>query len=474
MDRLLKYLLAAALCTSTLMGGKVQCPKHSMILEGTKPGMMGSTYHEHLEMHQIAGVGGYDGKWQVDLFRQVVTYPWVLNPPVHTDVKVDFRQGIWMQCKADTIGNRLVSNCTGGNMTLDVYKNRIGLHSTNIWIGKITGKNVSLKFHKENQYEPTITGTIKEFAKGELDITVTAPTEEKFVYSDAAPGVLEIELTAKVTPQQYEADVVWEIPDIGNSQKTVNPASGKGAHVTVRYKGLPKHNMDFGEKEFVARVDTGVCKASDSRKVRVFFPRDARNSPESSLPNWFYYWSQTPARKGPATYGDPLGYCQSTGTRADNLLGYYRSKYLEDHYYICDLTNLGPRFPFNTVKYQGDHFVSLHVEGIDTFAAACWHENAHYTHFRNWWFAHRAVHPFDPVEDFNKNSIKDSVESVLDHDNDLIPDSLEPALGFDPSKKYSFPVNVDDEEIDTWFEESKWQIGSADKEDWAKPGKQWP
>ena len=128
------------------------------------------------------------------------------------------------------------------------------------------------------------------------------------------------------------------------------------------------------------------------------------------------------------------------------------------------------------VKWPGGSNISeVPVTGIDTFAAASYHENGHYSHFKNWWFAHKAANPFSPSEDMNKNSIKDSAENQLDRDQDLIPDAHEPGLGFDPNKKYTYKgIKEDDEELLAWKDESKWQVGSANKEDWAKPGKQWP
>lgn len=467
------YILVSMM-TTLLTAGKVECPKVAVVLEGTHPGMMGSTYHEHLEMHKESGGAGYNGTWKVDLFRQIVTYTHSMRMSLQTNERVDFKNGMWMQCRATVSGNQVISNCTSGNLTLDVHNNKIGSLKTNIWIGKIQGKNVSLKFHKENPWEPTITGTIKEVAKGELDLSITAPTQKKFVFSDANPGILEIELKAKATPQEYEEDIVWDIPDIGESEKIIDPPSAKGSHVTVRYKGLPKLNMDFGEKEITAKLDIGLCQASDTTKVSIFFPRDAKNNPTSNTPNWFYYWSQTSAKKGPAKYGDPANQCQSSGSRADNSLGYYRNKYLDSVYYICNLENLGEDFPFKTAQWQNNQLGNVPVTGIDTFAAACWHENGHYQHFKEWWFPHKAVHPFDPNEDFNKNSIKDAQESLLDKDKDLVLDSKEPAMGLNPQEKYTYPGPFDDEEIAAWFEEAKWSIGSANSEDWAKPGKQWP
>ena len=127
-------LSGCLLLTAYSYAGKVKCHNVAVILKGTKPGpMKGSSYHERLEMHKISGGPGYNGKWKVDLFHQVNVYPWSM--PAHTsNKKTKFSKNSWMQCKSVMGGNRLVTDCTGGNYTLDVYNNRIGSHQTNIWI----------------------------------------------------------------------------------------------------------------------------------------------------------------------------------------------------------------------------------------------------------------------------------------------------------------------------------------------------
>ncbi|RRS30196.1 MAG: hypothetical protein P794_08250 [Epsilonproteobacteria bacterium (ex Lamellibrachia satsuma)] len=478
-----KYLILLSgflLLTAYSYGGKVHCPNVAVILKGTIPGPMhGSSYHEHLEMHKISGGPGYNGKWKVDLLRQINIYPYNLRVHHKENKKIKFQKNMWMQCKSTMSGNRFVSDCTGGNLIFDVYSNRIGSHRTNIWIGKIKGDHVSLKFDKNNHYEPTLTGTIKKVAGGKLDLNIISPSEkEKFVYSSDTPGTFELELKARVTPKSYEADIVWEIPDIGNSKKIVDPPSSKGPTVHVQYTGLPKYNANFGEKYIEATVDTGLCNAQDRKKVLVFFPRDAKNNPTQKEPNWFYYWSQTSARVGSARFGDPAHKCgTSQTTSADDILGYYRFEQFDSVYYICNLQGLGESFPFKTVQHDGNAFKLVPVTGIDTFAAASHHENGHYRHFHEWWLPYKVSNcPPSHVGDMDRDCIKDAIQTAKDSDNDQVPDTKEAAFGLDPTKKYTYPTseNFDDEEIATWYEEAKWQIGSANKEDWAKPGKQWP
>jgi len=54
--------------------------------------------------------------------------------------------------------------------------------------------------------------------------------------------------------------------------------------------------------------------------------------------------------------------------------------------------------------------------------------------------------------------------------------SEEPQYSLSPNKKNTYGIGPDgdDEEFLAWMAETSWNAGSADKEDWAKPGKQWP
>ncbi len=467
------FLLVTTVVPLQVAAGTTKCPELSIVLDGNSVMPMGVTYSSHLEMHKIGSGPGYDGQWQVDLFTQGNVYPWEVKPPVHTNDKVDFTNGNWMQCTTDMGGFRMSSRCSGGRLIFDVSGGRIGSHKTGKWIGKIQGNQVSLRFDDSNPYSPVMTGTVNKVASGNISLQIL-PLQEKYVYSAANPGEFEIELKAQVTPNSYKGDIKWELPDIQGSNRTVTPASAQGDNIKVKFSGLPSLNAALGKKSIKARVKVGACEADDSKEIKVFFPRNEKNNPGGSEPNWFYYWSQTSARKGPAKYKGSAGQCSSSTNRTEGVLGYYRYKYLENVYYICDLSRLGANFGFMGAQWNGNVMTFKAMTGIDTFAVASHHENGHYSHFKNWWFQHKATAPFSPGEDLNKNSIKDTAEAALDGDKDLIPDSKEVTYHLDNTTKYTYPGPNDDEEIAAWHDEAAWVIGSANKEDWAKPGKQWP
>lgn len=462
---------------ATSLAAKVQCPPYSVVLVGNSAMPGGVTYRSRLEMHKATG-GGYNGKWLVDRFEQENTYPHsVENPlgPLHSEDKVQFGAGTWMKCVSDTKSNFFLSVCTDGNLYLDAVGGKIGWTATGVWIGKIAGKKMELKFDANNPFAPLMTGDIVEIQGGNLDLSVNIKNNQaNFLFDNNKPGRLEIEASATVIPGDYAESIKWTLPELEGSTRTTTPPSGSGANIKVTYLGLPKTNSSFGKKAVQAMLDVGACKISDSKEIKIFFPRDEKNNPDGNAPNWFYYWSQTSARTGPAKFKGTESHCEEAINRTDGTVGFYRAKQLDSVYYICDLAKMGTEFPFMTVQWgSNDALKNVPVTGIDTFAVASHHENGHYTHFKTWWFQHKANHPFSPTEDMNKNSVKDTIETQLDKDQDMIPDTQEAGLGFDPTKKYTYPGEDDDEEIATWKIEAEWKIGSADKEDWANPGKQW-
>jgi hypothetical protein len=317
----------------------------------------------------------------------------------------------------------------------------------------------------------TIAFEVGEPCKEKIQIAIkTQDGQDRYCFSEAGPGKLEFTLTADVTPGALADEVVWTLPDVQGSTRTVTPANAKGRTVKVTYTGLPKNNSDFGTKKVVATVTKGKCSGEANKDLRFFFPALAKNNPGGKEPNWFYYWKQTSACVGPARFGGDSMKCEVGAGGHD--LGYYRNEAFDTFYNICDLKTLGPDFPFGTWKPKGSDLVPQNVTGIDTFAVACLHENAHYTHAMQWWKKYQTL---DKFEDTNRNGIKDDVEQKLDKDGDLVPDSLEKGLGLDAKNKYSKDPShtYDDEEILCWAAEATWPIGKADKEDWAKPGKQW-
>ena len=194
---LLIFILLGA--SSPTFAGKAKCPEVGAILKGTKVQPYGHTYTEILEIHQTKKTSGYNGVWKVDKLTQIMTYPMVIKPPISSNGKVDMKKGLWMNCRSSTAGKVLTNICKDGNLTLDVVNNKIGYIKTNVWIGKIKGNEATLKFHEPNPMEPTITGTIQKISGGNLNLTIASPGEgEKLVYTQASPGVLELNIKANI------------------------------------------------------------------------------------------------------------------------------------------------------------------------------------------------------------------------------------------------------------------------------------
>lgn len=63
-------------------------------------------------------------------------------------------------------------------------------------------------------------------------------------------------------------------------------------------------------------------------------------------------------------------------------------------------------------------------------------------------------------------------ESKDSGDHDYIPDDIEPSLGLDPTKQDTDGDGDIDFEDRAYDAEKTWNVGSANEEDWANPGKQ--
>jgi len=131
--------------------------------------------------------------------------------------------------------------------------------------------------------------------------TQSGDGQNEFTYSTASPGILTMNLKARVTPSCV-ADLIkdqcrFTVDPIAGSTldwDTANPGgkptvSGDELLATVRFTGLPANNTAFGRKK--AAIYFNASK-KDEENYEVFFPRDKANHPGGSDPNWFYYWSQ--------------------------------------------------------------------------------------------------------------------------------------------------------------------------------------
>ncbi len=275
----------------------------------------------------------------------------------------------------------------------------------------------------------------------ECSVRMDVPSEnDSLTYKDDAAGTLEVEATAHASPKAYGDDLEWTFPEIAGSDLTADPEDRRGAEVAFTYEGLPDKNSDFGRKkvslEFRELADR--CENPPERNVKVFWDLDARNNPDGSVPNWFYYWKQTSAAQG---HGDAilLDRCSYWG-----YFDGYDHPSKANVIYLCDWGE-GPYSSSN--DYTGKF-----VEGIDHYASTVLHEWTHLENYHDWW-----------PEGYDRSK---------DADGDLVPDTREASYGMNPTMRDTFGLGFRDVEVPAYLQEHTWPNGSCNSQDWSDPGKQ--
>ncbi len=368
------------------------------------------------------------------------------------------------------------------------------------------------------------------YTKGsvELRFVFDPPCPEKFVvradrknylFSDDSPGVVVVEaevIDTKNFPTPYLEHVEWDVPKPPGTTVTVEHPEGKQYKARITYTGLPKRNADLGLQDIKASVFLGSkCGTLEGNPgVRLFFPRDAKNNPNTAAPNWYYYWQQTKAGHGTVAdanirYGGGAPQCaqnkwwmgvypfdrKNIGTTAKPMYALVGRAYV----FICNFAKAKAIFPTNAKGQPNDNFyiesrlpfTQDNWEGIDTFGLMVLHELTHRKHWREWWSdggSHpNGAYPESGYYDRNGNSTRDDDEPLLDSDADYMPDAKEPTFSGDPyyldfkvgkRKSYNLPGNdMTDEHVLTYAASEDpgtgWKMGFANDEDWAMPGKQW-
>jgi len=267
---------------------------------------------------------------------------------------------------------------------------------------------------------------------------------------------LEGELEADVLPDVWAEDLVWKLPTFGGKEATFDPEDATGSALRYWYTGpAPESNSEFGPRAITLSFEgsEAACRAPEPRRVRIFFPRDKHNNPDPSgrIPNWFYYWKQTPAAQGHAgamTYDedctDAYGYFSGWSSAADS-----------SGIYICPLFNSGSSYT-NPVTGKFSR-------GIDFYAAIVRHEWTHLENYHDWWpQGYRATDHDDGSWD----------PDPADRDKDLVRDSREAAYGLSSRTQDSLGFGFRDSEYPPYLQMDTWANGSADRQDWADPGKQ--
>ena len=127
--------------------------------------------------------------------------------------------------------------------------------------------------------------------------------QNEFTYSTATPGVLTMNLKARVTPDVagqiahfcfftvghiHGAQLAWDVANPGGRS-----AMNEGQLLaTVFFTGLPANNSSFGKKKATLLM-CGIKQ--DEKEYEVFYDGLAKNHPGMDTgitPNWFFYYQQ--------------------------------------------------------------------------------------------------------------------------------------------------------------------------------------
>jgi len=341
----------------------------------------------------------------------------------------------------------------------------------------VTYERDGKQYQAEHRLELCVMDSIR-FAGGHRDHT----------FDDSQPGRLEVRASAAAwhNGQEISPELVWRLEAMG-SGTTLDPGDATGGTVVLAYSGLPERNDAFGEKTVTARVEKGACACEREAKIRTFYPALATNHPSvegsehRDAANFFFYYMQTAAAEGINTtfyrYRKDLSTIPGNGS---STIATFVPR--EDRIYIGEpVFTLGCRGPAS----PGTRAHTLGNQKIDCFGETLRHEWQHRVDYRTWW--PDGYH--DPSESYGWDFIPALGFALLnDADGDKVPADVEAKL---PGCRDAFSLDeaerernthscdgrpfddVIDLEVFAYYTGWKWQVGKADKEDWACGGKQW-
>src|SRR5262249_25722553 len=127
---------------------------------------------------------------------------------------------------------------------------------------------------------------------------------------------------------------------------------------------------------------------SNNKNIKTFFDETGAQNPDGTVPNWYYYWKQTPAYSGTTTYDPGLGasgQCRLQG-------GSWQA--------FCS--------PSSHLSAGGGCW--NRASGIDFFANICRHENQHVPDMIASW---TATANRVPAQDADADWLRDALEPGL-------------------------------------------------------------
>ncbi|MFO7696127.1 MAG: hypothetical protein R6X16_03105, partial [Anaerolineae bacterium] len=285
---------------------------------------------------------------------------------------------------------------------------------------------------------------------------ILRPTEnEDLTLSTCFQCSLDQTLEAETQPEEMARRGTWSLPEFGGKAAKYDPDDARGAEMHAWYEGpAPADNDAFGPMEIEFRFgDSGsLCSDPAPRKVRVFYPRESYSNPDPSgnIPNWYYYWRQTGASQG---HKDAIVYDSACAAGWGGYFNGYTVQGDDQRIYLCDLGSLGFNF---TSMVSGTTW-----DGIDVFGAVVLHEWTHLEDFAEWWPSGYGTWEADGWH-----------PEIADLDQDMVPDAREAGYGLSNLAMDTLGLAGRDLEYSAYKAMDTWPTGSADREDWAKPGKQ--
>jgi len=251
-----------------------------------------------------------------------------------------------------------------------------------------------------------------------------------YYFNDASPGVCTVLCRIKTTPdtqatRSFLTDkITLTIDGIqGSTQTWVDDATYNGDtavytsdewQAKAKYTTLPADNDEFGPKTVSYSVTGTDIQVQGT--FRVFFTRDAKNSPGSQSgthPNWIYYWSQTDAAKDDTGQQYPFYY----GGVRQGMAGasYYSTT---ERKWVAVLYDGAQTYRgLTNIKAEPDQ--DYYWEFINRFAYTVRHEDTHRQQAIDMWGVGGGEQtPYDVDDDTDGDLLKDDCEEDFFDDRD--------------------------------------------------------
>jgi len=358
------------------------------------------------------------------------------------------------------LADKVLLSCNLGEQNIKIWKNK-----------KTGGDPISLPYEYTNAELPEdiyIEGITKSDLRG-IELQVTAKsgvneiisdkakltvlkveilepnndpiTDNNFSFNTNSTGLCSIFGTGTTGIQSENSKLSWSISPINGSALTCEPSNAAGSSILFNYEGLPTSNNDFGKK-WISLSYQEFVNINIMQEVEIFFTKNAYNSPNNTIPNWFYYWKDgnVVSDINQFTYG-ASGYGEfippSTLRLGDEAAG--------EHY---------------PSKYSIGGIVFGGAKGIDCVSEVCAHELYHKWVYDQW---------------------QGPWVGEIDTDEDGLPDDYENSIsGTDPNKPDTYNVaGIRDYPDYSWYGDQElmaMKAGDGKKgvatKDWSDPGKQ--